>query len=122
MLGSGNGAIGGMAADARTDVGEDNTHWMTGEGQRQTSTVLLYPQVRVDTYNGGGVTCQVENTIARHGSAKHQSSREGEHWRLQKGARGAQQRSRRSKQFRGWVGHHDAVVEEHFHDVRCCMS
>ena len=25
MLGSGNGTIGGMAADVRTDVGEDNT-------------------------------------------------------------------------------------------------
>ena len=61
MLGSGNGTIGGMAADVRTDVGEDSTHSMTGEGWRQASTVLLYPQVRIDAYNGGGVTCQVEN-------------------------------------------------------------
>ena len=72
-----------MAADARTDVGEDNTHWMTGEGWRQASTVLLYPQIRIDAYNGGGVICQVENIIARHGPAKHQSPREGEHWSSQ---------------------------------------
>ena len=100
MLGSGNGTIGGMAAEVRTDVGEDDTHWMTGEGWRQASTVLLYPQVLIDAYNGRGVTCQVENIIARHGPAKHQSSREGGHWRLQKGARRTEERSRHSKQFR----------------------
>ena len=99
MLGSGNGTIGGMAADVRTDVCEGNTHWVTGEGWRQASTVMLYPQVRIDAYNGGGVTCQVENIIARHGPAKHQSSREGEHWRLQKGARRTHERGRHSKQF-----------------------
>ena len=50
MLGSGNGTIGGMAADVRTDIVEGNTHWMTGEGWRQASTVLLYPQVRISAY------------------------------------------------------------------------
>ena len=87
VLGSGNGTIGGMAADVRTDVGEGNTHWMTGEGWRQASTVLLYPKVRINAYNGGGVTyhillftfrlfstpstgsqmsCQVENILLEH--------------------------------------------------------
>ena len=85
MLGSGNGAIGGMAAGFRADVGGDNTHWIAGEGWRQASTVLLYPQVRIDAYKGVGVTCQLDNIIARHGPAKNESSREGEHWRLQRG-------------------------------------
>ena len=89
MLGSGNDTIGGMAADVRTDVGEDNAHWMTGEGWRQARTVLLYPQVRINANNGSGVTCQVESIIARRGPAKHQSSREGEHWRLQSRFAGA---------------------------------
>ena len=70
MLGSGNGAIGGMAAGARADVGGDNTHRIAGEGWRQASTVLLYPQVRIDAYKGVGVTCQVDSIIARHGPAK----------------------------------------------------
>ena len=65
MLGSGNGTIGGMAAGVRADVGGDNTNWIAGEGWRQASTVLLYPQVRIDAYKGVGVTCQVENIIAR---------------------------------------------------------
>ena len=50
MLGSGTGAIGGTAAGFRADVGGDNTHWIAGEGWRQASTVLLYPQVRIDAY------------------------------------------------------------------------
>ena len=59
-----------MAAGVRADVDGDNARWMAGEGLRQASTVLLYPQVRIDAYKGVGGTCQVDNIIARHGPAK----------------------------------------------------